>query len=345
MASGSGLDAQLGTKDETTVGTSVTVDHFWDFDMADLAFSPSYIEGTGIQAGRKFKSVNQAGIARKAATGKVELPVLMKGAGWWWKHLIGSTGVPVQIGTETAYKQIHTPGTLFGVSFTTQIGKPQPTDGVVKPFTYNGCKITDWNLNFADNANTLLDFTIDAWNEDTVTSLATASYPVAQTIYNFSHVNAFTIGGTPTTSAGETSIASGVAVASVVSSLTLSGKNTMAIDRYGLGNAGIKKEQLETDFTSISGTFKGEFAVADWQAAFVAGSTVALQVTSQGPVIQGSDHYLLDIIIPAAKITKAPATVTGPGIVTVDGEFMVYDPDDGSNPAFQVKYVSTDTTR
>jgi len=345
MATGSGLDAQLGVKDEVTVGTAVTPDHFFEFDNEQLTNQPSYIEGSGIKAGRKFKSVNQAGIARQTANGKVEVPVMMKGFGWWWKHLIGSTANPVQIGTETAYKQIHVPAGLRGVSFTCQIGRPEENTGTVQPYTYNGCKVTDWNLTFADNANTLLDFTVDAFTEVTATGLATASYVTGAQIYNFSHVNNFKIGGTATTASGETTIAGSTAVASVVSSMTITGKNTLETTRYGLGNSGVKKEQLETDFTSITGTFKGEFLQSDFQSIFSGGTTTAIQIDSQGPVIQGSDHYLLSVIMPACKITKAAPYVSGPGLVTVDGEFMVYDPDDGSNPPFQLKYVSTDTVR
>lgn len=343
MATGSGLDAQFGAKTETTVGTKVTVDRFFDFNSSDLTFDPSYIEGSGIQAGRKFKSVNQAGIARKSAGGKIEIPVLQKGFGWFWKHFIGSTGVATQIGTETAYDQIHTPGDLSGVSFTAQIGKPEPDTGTVKPFTYNGCKITDWDLTIEDNANTVCSFSVDAWDEDGVTALASASYATDNIQWNFSHVSTFTIGGTPTTTSGLTSIAGGTDVSSVVNSLTLSGKNSLAVDRFGLGNAGIKKEQLEIDFTSISGTFKAEFNSADFQTEFRAGTTTALQIDHVGSVIAGPDTYLLSIIVPTVKITKAPVSVSGPGLVTVDGEFMVYDPDDGSNPAIQVHIVSTDT--
>jgi hypothetical protein len=343
MATGSGLDAQFGAKTESVVGTKVTVDRFFDFNSSDLAFDPSYIEGDGIQAGRKFKSVNQAGIARKSAGGKIEIPVLQKGFGWFWKHFIGSTGTATQIDTGTAYKQIHTPGDLSGISFTAQIGKPEPDTGTVKPFTYNGCKVTDWEVTMEDNANTTCSFTVDAWDEDIVTSLATASYDTGAVEWNFSHVTTFTIGGTATTTSGLTSIASGTDVSSVVTSLSLSGKNTLATDRFGLGNAGIKKEQLEIDFTSITGTFKAEFNSSDFQSQFRAGTTTALQIDHVGAVIDGTDTYLLSFVIPAIKITKAPVSVSGPGLVTVDGEFTVYDPDDGTNPAFQVVIQSTDT--
>ena len=50
MATGSGLDAQLGTKTETTVGTVLAPDHFYTFNSAELAFDPTYLEGDGIRA-------------------------------------------------------------------------------------------------------------------------------------------------------------------------------------------------------------------------------------------------------------------------------------------------------
>src|ERR1700744_4745993 len=246
MATGAALDGQVGTKSESTVGTAVTVDHFWTFDSADLAFDPSYIEGQGIRAGKTFKSVNQAGIARKAATGKIELPLMYKGMSWWITHLMGASQTPAVVPSGTlAYETYFTPSGLRGKSFTTQIGKTDPNTGTTNSFVYNGCKITDWELAFADNANTLLTCTVDAWNETEGGSLATATYPTSNQLFNFSNVTTFTLGGTASTTSGKTTISSGTAVASVVSSLTLTGKNTLSTERYGLGNAGVKKEQLE----------------------------------------------------------------------------------------------------
>jgi tail tube protein len=344
MATGSGLDAQLGTKTEVTVGTSATpVDHFWPFNSSGLTFDPSYIEGMALQAGQRFKDVSLAGIARKSATGKIEIPIYMQKFGWWCQHLIGSAATPVQISTTTAYKQVHTPAGLKGKSFTCQVGKPEPGTGTVKPTTYNGCKITDWSITWQDNALTLLDMTVDAWNEDGATALATASYTSGNLAYNFSHVNNFTTGGTVTTSAGEASISGGTVVPSVITKLTLEGKYTLATDRYGLGNAGVKKEQLETDFVELTGSFEGEYDSTTWDNPFRNGTTVALEIDSTGPQIGVSgNNFALNVIIPAAKITAAPAEVSGPGLIAVSGTFTVYS--DGVNAPIQIKYVSSDTT-
>jgi hypothetical protein len=130
----------------------------------------------------------------------------------------------------------------------------------------------------------------------------------------------------------------------VVTKLTISGQATLATDRYGLGNAGVKKEQLETDFFAITGAFEGEYDASTWETPFTAGSTIALQCTSTTTdLIESGKPYLLDVIIPAAKITKAPAPVSGPGIVSVSGEFTVYDPRQTNLSPIQIKLRSTDT--
>src|SRR5712691_9270136 len=91
MPTGAGLDSQFGTKTETTVGALNTpVTQFFPHNMAGLTFDPTYIEGTGLTAGSRFKDLAQVGIARKSATGKVEIPIMMKGFGWWMKHILGS---------------------------------------------------------------------------------------------------------------------------------------------------------------------------------------------------------------------------------------------------------------
>ena len=346
MPTGSGLDGQLGVKTEVTVGTALAPDHFYNFDTADVSFAPSYIEGQGIRAGKYFKSVNQAGIARKTAAGKIELPLMYKQMSWWMQHLMGATQTLTVVPSGTlAFEAYFTPSGLRGKSFTAQVGTPDPNTGTVVPMNFNGCKITDWELAFADNANTLLTATVDAWNVNATTpALGAATYITNNQLHNFSNVSTFTLGGTASTAAGKTTIAGGTNVASVVSSLTIVGKNTLAIDRFGLGNAGLKKEQLETDFTAITGTFAAEYNEAEFQTPFRAGTTTAIQIGSFSTnFIESSTAFQVSVIMPACKITKAPPVVSGPGLVSVAGEFVVYDPDDGSNPPIQIHIVSTDT--
>ena len=78
-----------------------------------------------------------------------------------------------------------------------------------------------------------------------------------------------------------------------------------------------------------------------WEPPFVAGSTIALQVDSSFGDAGSGNPYLLSIIIPAAKITSAPAVISGPDLVRVSGQFNVYS--DGVNAPVQITLVSTDS--
>lgn len=352
MPTGAGLDAQLACVNESSVGTIPTppwsTPKCFPFNSAELTFTPSYIDNPGIVAGKRFKDVGQVGIARKTASGKIQVPVMTKGTGWWLQYCLGSTATPTQIATSGAYKQIHTPGGLRGRSFSAQIGKPEPGTGIVQPRTYNGCKISDWTITIADNALHVLDMSVDAFNEDTNTPLVSAVYPTGNQVFSFSNVTAFTTvpntGTQVTVASGEMAITGGVPVPSVITKLTLAGKASLADSRYGLGNSGVKKEQLENDFFDLSGSFDGEFDAATWEGVMKNNSTVALQVTSSFGDAGGGNPYLFDIIIPAAKITAAPAPVSGPDIVSVSGTFQVYDPGVTGQAPVQIKIVSPEST-
>ncbi len=342
MGTGSGLDGQFGIGEEAVVGTIDTIDRFYGHESAPLNLTPNYIESDAIQAGSTFRSIDNVAIASLTAGGKVVLPVTHKNMGLLWKFLIGSDGTVAADGT-TAKKQIHTPGALRGKSFTAQVGKPEPATGTVAPRTYRGCKITDWAITIAKGEKVRLEFTIDAWDEDTATSLAAATYVASNPIWTFKQCSVFTIGGTASTASGETTISGGSAVTSVVTSLTLKGTNKLATERHGLGGSGIKKEQLQNGFTEIEGSFEGEFNPSQLETPFRNGDTVAFQIDLVGPEIETGKPYLLSFIIPAAKITECPADLDGPDLVTSKGTFKVYK-DSLGNPAIQVKIRNTDTT-
>jgi hypothetical protein len=139
------------------------------------------------------------------------------------------------------------------------------------------------------------------------------------------------------------SITGGVTVPSVITKMTLDGKASLETSRYGLGNAGIKKEQLESDFFDLSGSFDGEFDATTWESVNRNNTTVAIQVTSTFGDAGGGNPYTFDILIPAAKITAAPAPVSGPGLVAVSGTFQCYDPNVTNQSPVQLVIISPDT--
>lgn len=342
MATGSGLDAQLGFKAETVWGTAVTVDKFVEFNSESLTNEPTFLEPTGLRPGVKHKRASRVRISRRTITGDVQLEVATRGMGTLWKHALasGAGSTPVQIASTTAYKQIHTPGGFVGFGLTMQVGRPQP-DGVVKPFTYAGCKVSSWEFSLTDSEVPTLTLNVDGRSEATATALATASYSSTATVFDFSQAT-LTLGGTAATASGLTEVTSGVNVTTIVTEFNCSGETPMANERFGLGNAGLKAEQLENDTPTITGTLTAEFNKAEFYDVFTANTTLPLVLTLAGDDAGGGNLDTLQFLFPAVKIKAAAPTVEGPDVVAMNIDFEAYA--DGTNPVVQILVISKDTT-
>jgi len=341
MTTGTGLDAQLGYKLETTVGTEVTVDKFLEFNSESLTFDPGFIEPTGLRTGTKFKRGARLVQSRVAVSGDLTLQHSTRVMGALWKAALGSSVTSPTLVAGSAYKQVHQTGDLLGKSLTLQVGRPEPSTGTVKPHTYKGCKVTGWEFSCSDNDTARLKLSVDGWNEATATALASASYVAGAEVFNFSQATSFTLGGT-VSGTTELSISGGSAITAIVRGITLTGTNPLAVERYGLGNAGVKKEQLENDIPTITGTLDIEYLQSEWYTPFKAGTKSALYLKFEGSVISGSDKNTLEFVLPQIAIKKVTPTVDGPDIVKASVEFEVYN--DETHNTFQVKLISADST-
>jgi hypothetical protein len=343
VATGTGLDAQLGFAAESTWGTPVTVTKFAEFQSESLKFEPTFLEPTGLRPGIKHKRVDRVIVSRKTVNGDIVLQHATKNMGLLWKHALASAlTAPVQIAATTAYKQIHTPGDFRGLGLTVQVGTPEPSSGTVRPRTYAGIKFSGWEFAISDGDIPTLTLTCEGKSESTATALATAAYTAGNSVFAFPQA-VLKLGGTATTASGETTIAGGVAATTTITEMSISGDNPMATERFGLGNAGLKSEPLENDTPTVTGSLSAEFNKAELYDVFQANTTTALELTFTSTVDAGvGNPYLLSFIMPACKFKSGAPSVSGPDIVTVSVDYEAYS--DGTNPTLQVKLVSTDTT-
>ena len=339
MTTGTGLDAQLGYKLETTVGTEVTVDKFLEFDSEGMEFDPGFIEPTGLRVGVKFKRGSRLVQSRKMVVGDLKLQHATRVMGALWKVALGSSVTSPTLIAASAYKQIHQTGDLLGKSLTLQVGRPEP-GGTVRAHTFRGCKATAWEFSCSDNETASLSLTFDGWDEATATALATASY-VSSEVFNFSQATTFLLGATI---AGTTELtySGGTAVATIVRGISFKGESPLATERFGLGNAGVKKEQLENATPTITGSLDIEYSKTEWYDPFKANTAQSLVLKFEGSVISGTDKNTLEFVIPQMRIKKVTPKVDGPDIVKASVEFEVYS-DEVKNP-FQVKLISADST-
>lgn len=348
-AYGGGLSAQFGFKAETVVGTQVVVDHFVEFLNETLQYNPTWLETAGLKAGQGYKRVTRTLVSRVSVNGDGSLECADKGLGLLWRHALGGGSGPTVIAATTAFNQYHVPGAKTGLGLTIQIGRPQ-TDATVRPFTYRGCKIVSWTFSVSDNAFATLAITFDGWQEDTATALATASFPATAGVFTFADVGpatggSFTLGGTVTTTSGVTTVASGVSVATLCRGITITGATPVRGEGYGLGNNGVKSNQIENGIPTITGSLDAEFTQrTELYDLFKANTTTAIQLDMAHGDAGGANPYRLGFIIPAVKIKDANVNVGGPDVVPQQINFEGYDDGTGTNPAIQVRIVSTDTT-
>ena len=340
MVTGTGLDAQLGVKGETTVGTEVVVDKFLEFNSEGLQFDPSYIEPEGLRAGVKFKRGSRLVQSRKQVAGPIELNYATRLMGTLWRAALGSSVTTPVLVAGSAYKQIHQTGDLLGKSLTLQVGRPEPATQTVRPHTVRGCKVTGWEWSVGDNEVAKFKLEVDGWDESTATALASASYVTAEE-FNFIQCTALKLG---VTLSGTTELvaSAGSAVTSVVKKLTIKGDNALATERFGLGNAGVKKEQLENGIPTITITLEAEYSKAEFYDTFKAGTATSFQALFEGSVISGTDKNTVEFIAPEVRVKSATPTVEGPDIVKANVELEVYS--NGTLNPFQVKVISADST-
>ena len=347
-AYGGGLSAQFGAKAETIVGTQVTVDKFWEMLPETIQWNPTWLESAGMKAGQGYKRVTRTLVSRVSVNGDGSFECADKGMGLLWRHALGGGIGPTVIGATTAFDSYHVPGAKTALGLTIQVGRPQ-TDATVRPFTYRGCKIVSWTFSLSDNAFATIAITIDGWQEDTATALATATFAATAGVFTFADVGpatggSFTLGGTPTTAAGKTTIAGGVAVQTLCRGITITGATPMRGEGYGLGNNGVKSNQIENGIPTVTGSLDAEFTQrTEIYDIFKANTTTALQLDMAHGDAGSANPFRLGFILPAIKLKDANVNVGGPDVLPQQVNFEAYD-DGTTNPVIQVRQVSTDTT-
>lgn len=349
MTIGSGLGSQLMFAAETTVGTAITVTKSLEHIDESIVFKPTWLESVGIKSGLTVARASRVSQSRFTVEGDMNFEALDKGMGLLLKHALGSSATATQIATTGAYVQVHQLGDMTGLGLTIQVGRPQP-DGTVRAHTYRGCKIKSWEFSCSDGENGKWKFTVDGWQESTATGLAATAYPTNTQPFTFAD-SAVVLGGTVSFTTGVVqgvgsgmTLAGGAVMATLAKGVTIKGENMLATDRYGLGNTGVKKEQIQNGFTVITADLDGEYtSQGELYSVFKAATTTAFQIGFSHGAAGGANPFQLNFLMPACKLKDAGPNVTGPDIVQQKVSIQAYDPEVTSCGALQIYYVSTDT--
>lgn len=313
MAIGSGIGSSFGIATETTFNTGVTVSRFYEFTSESTNYNKNTSVGMGLRAGGLLPRSQRRVVTTFDATGDVILDLPTRGLGLLLAHATSS--FPSKVGNSFTF----TLGDPYGHSFTAQIGVPQ-YGGTVTPKTVTGAKISSFELSAAAGEIATGTFNIDAAGFTTATALATPSYALNGSVFHFAQ-GAITVDGT--------------AVANI-KSFTLNVDNVLKTDRYNLGAAGAKAEQVNNGFRPVTGTITAEFTDTTLLAKYIADTATALSLT-----LTASASEILQITVSAVKFDGATPVVAGPEVIDVDFNFTAYD--NGTDAPLTIVYTTPDT--
>ena len=152
----------------------------------------------------------------------------------------------------------------------------------------------------------------------------------AMSPYSFTDVSVLTLGG---------------ASVAAVKKISIKSQTPAKTDRFYLGSAGQKAEQVTNGYRTVSGTLDCEFVsltalyaayAADTQLAFVFKATQPTLITST------STPFSLQVDVPALFLEGDSPNVAGPDILTQSVPFTgLYD---GTNSAIKITQVTADAT-
>lgn len=296
----SGVISQLGTVDETVYGTPVTVTKFHEIVSEQITGQYARIESSSLRAASRVQRSDRWAPNPKGAAGTIELEVMSKGFGFWLKHMLGSVATTGPTET-TAYNHAGRIASLTGKSFTCQVGRPDITD-TLRPFTYEGGKITGFEISNSVDGFLICRLDTDFEAEGTGTGLATAAYPASMEILSF-------VGGLITVAGGNFD----------ATDITIRANNNLKTDRFFIRQNSLKKEPLENGPREYGITMTCEFenlttfnrvsaattaaamgdVIAKWEGSLVTGATTiknsliatlnTVRFDTFGPVVQGPE--------------------------------------------------------
>src|SRR6516162_6865399 len=162
------------------------------------------------------------------------------------------------------------------------------------------------------------------------------------------------LGVTAPASAGETTVGGGLTLGSLVNGVDIISSTPMKVDRYGLGNAGLKGEPIENAIPTITGTLTTEFySRTELYDVFKGFGTTPMQIdfTKFDPagndangVASGPNPYRLSFILPAVRFKTGAVNINSPDVIPQSIGFQAYDDGSGTNPVIQVKLVSKESS-
>jgi hypothetical protein len=329
-----GLGSQLGFKKETTWGTAVTVDTFFEFESESLSLDPTYYDGLGLRAGRTFAPQSRTRQTTRAAAGDTSLAFPTKKGGFFLDQMVAGTITPVQVAATTKYNSTFNIGASVPTkSATIQVNKPASSAGDTA-FTYPGGKLRSAAFSLETGGALMSTFGWVVKDETTPATtpagaaLATATYVTGSDVWVHQDVT-LTIGGSP---------------AAAIRGVNWTWEQPMADGRFFLDGSATIANPVPNGLATVTGTLTGEWYDATYYNLFRSGAFAALVVTCTHPTaIESGQFPTWTNTFAAVQIRGSSPSVGGADILDTSIPFVAKDNGVATAPWVSV-YGSTDST-
>jgi hypothetical protein len=330
MAS-TGLGSQFGAKKETTWGTAVTVDKFFEYESESLGLDQNYYDGLGLRAGRTFAPTSRTKVTTRTAGGDTTVVFPKKLGGFFLDLMVAPTITPV-IATGSAFNSTFLIGASVPTkSATLQINKPT-TAGVDTAFTYPGSVLVGAQFSMATGGVLTAQFTWACKDETTPATtpagaaLATATYVAGNDVWPHQEMAVTYSGG-----------------AVPVTAVSWTWTQPFADSRFFLDGSGTRAKPIPNGLATVTGTMDSEYFDQAFYAAFRSGAFASLVCTATGTTaISGAEFPTFTNTFSAIQIRGSSPQVGGPDLLDLSVPFVAKDDGVATAPWVSV-YKSTDS--
>lgn len=325
MATGTGLDAQIGYLAESAYGVGTAVTRFLPLVGETLSKEIEPIESDDILVGRQVMQSTQWAQGDATVGGEIQHELYTQSCGLLFRAAFGTVNT---IGTEVPYSHEFWPAPP-SVSLRVQVGRPL-VYGTVSPFTYYGVKVNEWELAGAAGEFFTWGMTVIAQDETQGTALAAASYADNLRRWDYSQATV-KIDGTIIP----------------LKSFKIGGDNKLTDDRRFLGSTVIS-EPLREDLAEYTGELEGE-----WGNPSAFGGAAGSGSLLYNKFLTGSEGTLLATMVSGTlsgtiqanvRFDGTTPQVEGRGIVPVTWPFKAVAPGTLDSQALKVTLANNDSS-
>lgn len=309
---------------ETVYGTPAALTRGYEGKADSWKRAQEYLESTGMYAGRQAKRSDRRVAINMGGEASLEIDVLNKGFGLILQAMLGSVSGPTQIGATDAYKTtVATTSDDPADSFTVQVQRSD-MGGTQRNFTHHGSVMTGWTLAQSVGGLLTASLNFDFEDVDTSTPAGTPAYPAATAPFDWTMASA-TVDGS----------------AVDVMSFEVNGDLALKTDRRFLRGSALKKIPCRSGVPQFTGSMEMEFEDLTQYNHFVAGDIVPIVATWTGAEIVTGEVYEVVVTMAACQFTGESPEASLSDVPKQNLPFEVLW--NGTDPAIQIEYTSTDT--